>query len=227
MIELHLGRVVGDGGFSFVYAVNSIALDEIYEPIDAPLESAARKLFSNEFRGSKYVLKTLRTDLPPEEYQKGIIDLAIEANFLSILQHDHIIQMQAASNTDPYRSSYFVVLDRLTKTLDKKFNEWRGVATKNTGYYVPCYGHCCSKNAILHANWKERLYSAYHLACAVQYLHDLQIMYRDIKPDNIGFDCTGTLKLFDFGLAKSLNDPKIKKYNDDLYLLTGNTGSLR
>lgn len=40
-----------------------------------------------------------------------------------------------------------------------------------------------------------------------------------------GFDANGTLKLFDFGLAKRLNG--IERVEDDKYLLTGNTGSLR
>jgi serine/threonine protein kinase len=41
----------------------------------------------------------------------------------------------------------------------------------------------------------------------------------------LGFNEAGQIKLFDFGLAKRL-DPSIETDND-LYLLTGNTGSLR
>lgn len=50
-------------------------------------------------------------------------------------------------------------------------------------------------------------------------------MYRDLKPDNIGFDVHGSLKLFDFGLAKELKASK--RYMDGTYLLTANTGSRR
>lgn len=42
----------------------------------------------------------------------------------------------------------------------------------------------------------------YNIADAMKYLHSLNIVYHDLKQDNIGFDATGKLKLFDFGLAE-------------------------
>lgn len=50
-------------------------------------------------------------------------------------------------------------------------------------------------------------------------------MYRDIKPNNIGFDVRGDLKLFDFGLCRELRP--CDKVEDGLYKLTGVTGSRR
>ena len=34
------------------------------------------------------------------------------------------------------------------------------------------------------------------------YMHALDIVYRDLKPENLLFDCEGYLKLTDFGFAK-------------------------
>ena len=47
------------------------------------------------------------------------------------------------------------------------------------------------------------------------------------QPDNIGFDLRGDVKLFDFGLAKELDDGMKSGYCNEFYELSGNTGSLR
>lgn len=54
----------------------------------------------------------------------------------------------------------------------------------------------------------ERIEVAQQLAQAMQYLHQHNIIYRDLKPDNIGFDEENNQKLFDFGSAKELKPCK-------------------
>ena len=57
---------------------------------------------------------------------------------------------------------------------------------------------------------------------AMAFLHDQGLIYRDLKPANVGFDSQGTVKLFDFGLARVVISGEEKGRR-----LTGGTGTLR
>lgn len=50
-------------------------------------------------------------------------------------------------------------------------------------------------------------------------------MYRDLKPDNIGFDIMNEIKLIDFGLIKEYDNTKRNVDDGLFYHITGNTGS--
>lgn len=130
---------------------------------------------------SPYVLKTLRPDLPADEHHKGIVDLAVESQFLSALNHPHILALRASSNSDPLESRYFVILDRLISTLDKKLKQWRRDVGLHCGYWCGrCLGYTCSRGHVLHGIWMERFTAARDLACALEYLHGQNIVYRDL-----------------------------------------------
>jgi serine/threonine protein kinase len=44
------------------------------------------------------------------------------------------------------------------------------------------------------------------IACGMEYLHQNEIILRHLKPENIGFDALENVKLFDFGMARHLQD---------------------
>lgn len=47
---------------------------------------------------------------------------------------------------------------------------------------------------------------ACEIVLALEYLHSLSIVYRDLKPENLLIDRDGHLKITDFGFAKKLKD---------------------
>lgn len=51
------------------------------------------------------------------------------------------------------------------------------------------------------ANDAAKFYAA-EITCALKYLHDQDIAYRDLKPENVCLDAQGHVRLTDFGFAK-------------------------
>lgn len=54
-------------------------------------------------------------------------------------------------------------------------------------------------------NDTARFYSA-EILLALQYLHSLHVVYRDLKPENVLIDGNGHIKITDFGFAKVVED---------------------
>jgi len=63
-------------------------------------------------------------------------------------------------------------------------------------------------------------YYTAELLVALQYLHQNDIIYRDLKPDNVMIDRDGHAKLIDFGFARELT----KKMSFKTYTNCGTMG---
>lgn len=241
--ELTLGKALGKGGFCVVSEISKITLRQQNIEKDASESNNTERLDDEHaiqnivqdrnfmeahcLRGShkdcRYAIKTLLPSCQNDEqtYINGVVDLAVEARFLAVIRHPSIIKMRAMAASSPFSTTqpFFVVLDRLYDILGTRIIKWKKQRPKGMGKLLDRTGQ---KEKDF---WIERITVAYDLASALHYLHELNVVYRDIKPDNIGFDVRGDVKIFDFGLAKEI-DPTAKD-SDGLYHMTADTGSPR
>lgn len=77
----------------------------------------------------------------------------------------------------------------------------------NTIYTVMEYAESDLKKVIkssIHLQLVHIQTIIYNLLCAVKYLHESNVLHRDIKPANILINEDCTVKLCDFGLARSI-----------------------
>mmetsp|Transcript_26 Transcript_26/g.134 ORF Transcript_26/g.134 Transcript_26/m.134 type:complete len:457 (+) Transcript_26:330-1700(+) len=189
------------------------------------INRARRVMSSRVIRNGKgrYALKRLHDDLNTLEKARGMVDLAVEAKFLSIVWHPNIIKMRGMASGPMVDDYFFIILDRLVDTLDKRMNRWHAMHKKyNRGVMCGLMKNKRGLGELL----LEAMTIAYDLAAAFFYLHENRLVYRDIKPENIGFDFRGDVKLFDFGLCKNLAPHLKAKEGGYGYRLTGRAGSL-
>eukprot|EP00584_Thalassiosira_punctigera_P023141 CAMPEP_0172558664 /NCGR_PEP_ID=MMETSP1067-20121228/80201_1 /TAXON_ID=265564 ORGANISM="Thalassiosira punctigera, Strain Tpunct2005C2" /NCGR_SAMPLE_ID=MMETSP1067 /ASSEMBLY_ACC=CAM_ASM_000444 /LENGTH=921 /DNA_ID=CAMNT_0013348069 /DNA_START=311 /DNA_END=3073 /DNA_ORIENTATION=+ len=170
----------------------------------------------------------------PRKFVIGAEDLAHETALLACLDHPNIIQLYGraegcfstafqmrsknSSNDgggrgNPQRSEgkqmsnegYFIILDRLMTTLTDRIEEWRSECRAINGV-SPADGTPIQMppETTLREHLCKRLKVAYCIADALEYLHSRHVVFRDLKPANVGFDCNDCVKMFDFGFATSV-----------------------
>eukprot|EP00934_Nitzschia_sp_Nitz4_P005145 Nitzschia sp. Nitz4//scaffold45_size130396//74453//75795//NITZ4_003456-RA/size130396-snap-gene-0.127-mRNA-1//1//CDS//3329552419//5135//frame0 len=223
----YLGDKLGKGGFNSVYELEKIELDESSPCSEAQHQQRSAVAHSLQ---RKLAVKFLNESAMANsnEFCNGAADLLLEAKYLSALSnhpHPSIINLHgvaaagAAGFATGQMGGYFLVVDRLYDTLDKRIDVWKELKRRKLRQSSP------TNVKLLQAMFLQRLQVACDICSAIRHLHTLKVVFRDLKPDNVGFDFEGRVKLFDFGLAKEL-DP-LQRNPDGMYEMSGGTGSRR
>jgi len=288
--QIQLGKQLGKGAFSSVYSIKSIKKkSKKKDGEDHYVEDCSDK-----------VVKFLRTKLYDNHglFAASAADLVKEGNILATLSHTNVIGIHAVSSKygvgaylNGYHDSYFLVLERLERTLTDRIQEWQSrhrslyEADEVEGRYDPESALVTVTKPSSSRSWKnkfsglhsdksgddqaleisdrtnvtqplsdagsdddeytkvaiakskllaERLDVAQQLADAIAYLHSKNVLHRDLKPDNIGFDIHGDLKVFDFDIARvcpTSEDSNLagssRRNEDETFLMTQKVGSPR
>jgi hypothetical protein len=214
--EIVLGKKLGSGEFSHVYLVKSFRLNnDLVGNTASEEERGVRDYMKGrekyrDTKKSSYALKHLRPELLEKyqstEYAQFASDLVQEAEFLSLLQHPNIIKLRGTSADDwagfeQGPKGYFLIIDRLDDTLDNRIIKWK---KGGKGSFIDTIKRRGSEDSVEKDLLPEQLEVLLQIAAAFVYLHERNIIFRDLKPANVGFDVRGDVKLFDFGLAKMM-----------------------
>jgi serine/threonine protein kinase len=223
--ELQMGALLGCGAFSEVHEVRVLKNSGCERGKSYAMKHLKSKLLSESDN-----FRLAAAELAVEAHMLASFD---HPNVIKIRGW---AANGVASFTDGRHDSFFLLLDRLDETLDQRIGLWQKKVAEQTtqhgatGSLVsdlwrrlsiapapenPALQHrqriqVQDQQRALESLHLEKLGVCLEIASALAYLHSKSVIFRDLKPNNIGF-LHGRVQLFDFGLSRELPSPNLEE----------------
>jgi hypothetical protein len=189
LLEIEEGQILGNGGFCTVIELLKVHLsneDESKSRRENPstdisssmLTTIQDRVFVSQHclrdGQCRYAIKQISENLitkSKSRFVAGVVDLAMEARYLSIIQHPHIIKLRGVSASHPCSDTFFLILDRLYDTLTDRMKHWKELGKKKGGFkstIMDKKGNSNREEELL----GTRLVAAYEICSALVFLHE-------------------------------------------------------
>ena len=188
----YLGEKLGKGGFNSVYELEKIELEKdrgMSSGVYTHDQQDSRERVANNIH-EKYAVKFLNESAMSNsnEFCNGAADLLLEAKYLSALSnhpHNSIIKLHgvaaagAAGFATGQMGGYFLLVDRLYDTLDKRIDVWKELKRRKLKQ-LNNNTNVSENIKLLQGLFLQRLQVAMDISSAIKHLHKLQIVFRDL-----------------------------------------------
>ena len=208
--EVDFGEVLGRGKFGTVSEVRAFLVpgvspenlynssrqlqvtiddDHAHEERMNPREFLAKHCVRADGHG-RYAIKTMSSSVisDTDAFIQGVQNMAIESRILAGLDHPNIIKLRGVASVDPFNEYFFFVMDRLYTSFEQQIEEWEQRTKVKGGLKLSLFGSKSKAESITKEIYKEKIVSMFHLADALAYMHTQNVIYRNLKVQNVGLD---------------------------------------
>jgi hypothetical protein len=141
--EVRQGKILGTGGFGTVCEVRAFDLRKnasfrsLHNNVDDDKVSVGdverRKFIAiadhcirhggDAWHAVKHASTHVLQD--PKKHVQGLIDMAVETPFLGSLEQSNVVKLRSFGDSAPFHEDWFIVMDRLCDTLEKRITAWQ------------------------------------------------------------------------------------------------------